>query len=134
MKDTMLIIISLFSVLTPCLGQANTYTFPTLTLGMTPISGVVERVSPLCPPEVTCITNGTVVDLEFTLLDCRDELAPLTYEAIEENNKLHIFISAMNLHNESSRRADCIDVPKVKRQIVLANQLGEVKLHFLGAN
>lgn len=43
------------------------------------ISGTVYEVSPLCPPKVMCITNGTAVTFEFKLSSGCSGLKPLKY-------------------------------------------------------
>src|SRR3712207_831401 len=82
---------------------AEGFELPRGSMELIPIRGEVTRIGSMCPPNAMCITDGTVIDLSFRLGGCLDRLAPLTYKAIEKDDVLHVFVSALRVSNEGSR-------------------------------
>mgnify|MGYP000013385226 CR=1 FL=1 len=127
---------SLFALISFAANSASAATYYKIqgeARALTPIAGVVTSTQPLCPAGVTCIANGTVINLEFGLLGCADELAPITYEAIEKDGDLHVYVSAINLHTKESTVSICQRFPIQPAQVILVNQYGNLKMHYLGA-
>lgn len=103
-------------------------------VGATPIKGKVTAVRPLCPEGVTCFVNGTIIDLEFTLQGCQDQLGPVTYSAKSGNladQPLQLFVSAINLNDARSAHTACFVAPKEYRSLTLINMYGQPQLTWL---
>jgi hypothetical protein len=102
-------------------------------LAITPIAGEVVGTRPLCPQGAACFVNGTVIDLSFTLLGCGDRLGPVTYTAKEDDGKISLFVSALDINTERSQRVFCFVAPTARATITLVNLYGTVDAHFLTA-
>lgn len=102
-------------------------------ISLTPIEGDVVSVSSMCPSNARCVIDGTKVRLRFTLLGCVDKLA-LTYSAKEgRNGELDVYVSALNVGTEASRRTRCIIAETQERTLSFPMQFGDVKVNFLTA-
>ena len=94
------------------------------------ISADSYKVSPLCPINAFCITDGTVIDLEYTV-KCTETMVSFTYDAIEKGEDLHVYISTV-VGTEASDGPACLAFSTVEKRISLINQYGKVVLHHLG--
>ncbi len=90
-------------------------------------------VSELCPGGAICVTNGTVVTLDFGFLGCSDRLGPVHYHAVMDSNSdtLNIYVAASLIRNKKSMVEFCTALPKARKTISLINMYGEVKVHLL---
>jgi hypothetical protein len=94
------------------------------------ISGKVIGTEPLCPEDVTCVTNGTIVKLEFTLMGCLDALAPLEYSGIAQDGV--VSVKAINVANPQSQVVLCERMPTEIRTIELVNEYPPFTIQFFG--
>lgn len=100
------------------------------------IEGRVTDVHPLCPSEPdgsqACFVNGTVVTVVFGLNGCADRLGPVVWKADQlANGKIHLTVSAINIHNEESNTLMCFVQPTEIVTISLINKFGTVEAEFL---
>lgn len=87
-------------------------------------------VSPLCPDHVTCITDGTIVDLEY-MIPCSANIISFTYEAQEIGEELHLFVSAI-VGTKQTNPPVCQAFSHITQNIQLINMFGDVIVHNLG--
>ncbi len=99
-----------------------------------PIAGEVTSVRPLCPDGMTCFANGTIVSFRFMLGSCVSRMIPLSYDAIETDGVLNVYVSAMEIASRNAIRVMCAAPGIVNQEITLFNRYGDVKVHFLGAS
>ena len=102
--------------------------------GISSIRGEVISVIPLCPENVTCITDGTVVTIRYHLNGCLDTFVDGGVAATEEGNKLHVYASGLNIHNKQSRVAFCAAMPTATKTYTFIMKFGAVELANLGVN
>lgn len=132
-----LIIFAVFAMLASTTSTFASISEPTFELNrgdlrLAPIAGKVVRVSPLCPDHMTCFVDGTVIDLEFTV-GCLDRVTPVTFDAIEKDGDLNVYVSVQAIYNEGSRLVRCAKPNRIQQQVTLFDKYGNVKVRFLGA-
>ncbi len=89
---------------------------------ITPTSLVaVGNVSRLCPEGVTCIVDGTVIELETTTEGCFD-YAAISYGLEVSAGGLVVHAGALNLANQDSEGVACFVANTVVSKIQLINQ------------
>lgn len=89
--------------------------------------------SPLCPTNAVCVTDGTVVDLEYRV-NCTEEMVSFAYEAIEKDGDLHLYVNTVLGTNPSDGSSTCQSFSYVQKKVTLINQFGKVVLHELGVS
>ncbi|MES2963582.1 MAG: hypothetical protein V4760_06800 [Bdellovibrionota bacterium] len=83
--------------------------------------------SELCPQGVTCVTNGTVIELLLSY-GCGTQPERVVANTLEVGDELHVFVAAPVI-TYPNRIAMCI-VPSIKKETVtLINKYGKVVLH-----
>lgn len=89
----------------------------------------LESVEPLCPKGVTCMTDGTVVNVRVTY-GCAEKLGPVTAETLEKDGKLYVFVAAPVI-GEGRTPAACLAIvhETVKFQFIM--EFGKVELRPL---
>ena len=87
----------------------------------------------LCPTGMTCVTNGTVIDIMFTLAGCLDRLGEVKYTAIENatTRSLDVSVYALGITNPKSASARCIRAQTANYKITLINKYGTPNVKFL---
>lgn len=93
-----------------------------------PLAGSVSSVEPLCPADVTCITNGSSIAIEFVLNGCLDDLIPPTYAVSGDT----VYVSGTNVHTSGSEAAFCIDAPRKFFTIAAPGLSRPFKVVYLG--
>lgn len=130
MKLFLTAFISLFVLLMAQITPANAE----MILVETPEAQLIERVGipgeiidvrPLCPEDMTCVTNGTVVELNFRLLGCADELLSMSHSVEVEDGNIYLKIKAVNGVMKESQVIRCYAPVYERRTITLIGVYGE---------
>lgn len=103
------------------------------TIALQSLKAIDVKTSPLCPPNVTCITDGTVVALKFLLPTCVDKLGPVTYKAVQNKKYIELYVSAFAQINKSSALVKCFAPTYETAQITLIGQFGSVRVKYADA-
>lgn len=96
-----------------------------VTIGYASIELVGQ--SELCPQGVTCVANGTVVEL-LLAYQCGTQPERVAYNTLKVGDELHVFVTAP-LISYPNRIAVCAVPSLQKQKISLINQYGKVVLH-----
>ncbi len=141
-KNILMQIVIITGVLlgTPKLVFAKNHNFDLLKddYSIKSVKGKLVAVKPLCPQGRICITDGTALTLEFSLLGCMDRLGPINYKiapSSKNKNSVDIFISALNIQNEKSENTRCLRMPTETYNLTLVDKFFEkeqIHVHFLG--
>lgn len=123
-----LILIALFS-LTSTIALATSIQMPSYNRFMS-IAPETVQFAPLCPDGVTCVVNGTSIQLDYTY-SCAADMISFTYEAKEIGAELHVFVSAIVGTNFTNGPV-CQAFTHQTQEIQLINMYGEVVIHNLG--
>lgn len=125
-------VIMMFAVFSmAALATPQSTGLPDGTVGLAAAKGRVVARRPLCPEGVQCVTNGTIVTLEFTG-GCLDNLLPLTYAT--STDRTEVFVHALLAVNKDSLVAFCSSLPVYKAEVSLINQYPPFKIHFMGTS
>lgn len=110
------------------IAQAQPFSLPNGTTAVSPIDGRVTGVESQ--------SGETEVSIEFTLNGCLDTLLPLISEYKLRGDRVVIYVTALNAHNEASERARCIAIPQSTAQITVPGSFdrNQVRVVFLGAD
>lgn len=88
------------------------------------------EVSPLCPENATCVTDGTVVDLTYEV-GCYEEEVYFNYQADVVDGKIHLFTNMVVKSVVKGGGPVCLAFTTVNKKITLPMMFGEVVLHNL---
>ncbi len=77
------------------------------TIRVSTLTSVKTSTEPLCPEGVTCIANGTIVNMTFTLPGCVDKLGPVNYKLVKMGKKNILYVSAQALQSSRSKVVMC---------------------------
>ncbi|MGE4131585.1 MAG: hypothetical protein AB7F86_08085 [Bdellovibrionales bacterium] len=111
------------------LAWGASHPVPKGTQYLTDVSATVQSTSELCPQDVVCIANGTIVNMHVDGIGCVDPLMPVTYQVIDEHNvAVHLQIA----QNERSTRVFCKKIPEFQPKLQLINYYKPFNIHFLG--
>ena len=77
----------------------------------------------VCPEHITSCAQAEEVTIQFSLKGCADKLGPVSYELKSIMDKLYIFLTAWNIHNEASNNRMCYSRPSGYRKILVAPHL-----------
>ncbi len=116
-------------------AQAQVLTIPERTTGLTPLKGKITEVEQVRVPVSDTVTGSeTRVKLEFTLQGCLDSLMPLISHHEVQGRRVTIYVTALNAHNEESRVAQCVAIPKTSAQVSVPGVFGrnQIRVVFLG--
>lgn len=126
--------LALASVIFAPFANAEVASLGDKAVGLSQLKGEVVDVRALCPAGVTCIANGTVISLKFTLAGCFDTLGPVSYDVdASEEGKLKVYVSALNIHDKRSAAAFCYVAPTAHATITLISKYGTPDVRFLAA-
>lgn len=90
----------------------------------------VANTYSLCPAGVTCILDGTGVELQRYGQGCADRVTEALYESVVDGKKIHLALSSYVIQNSMSSFLDCVqEVETVDLQLI--NQFGSVVDHQL---
>src|SRR3990167_6679125 len=67
------------SLMIGAFSHAELVNLPDKTIGIYSVSGAVESTRPLCPKGMTCVANGTIINLTYTASGCMDTLIQQPY-------------------------------------------------------
>lgn len=85
----------------------------------------------LCPKDVTCVANGTVVELLLSY-NCGTQPGRVVANTLKVGDDLHVFVAAPLLAYPN-RIAMCIAPSFQTQKLTLINQYGKVVLHELNS-
>ena len=128
MKSLIAIVVALFGVSTAYAGAAS-YKLPKGALALKAIKESSITFEPLCPKNVTCITDGKVVNLHYTL-GCLNTMVPVQFktEIDFKANKAVIYVTAFEVLTKASQTAKCFRAPIGTASIPLVGFFGEVEV------
>lgn len=94
----------------------------------------VREICPAIPGRVTCAAIGSIVDIEISLQGCVDRLGGYFTNFKVIDGKGVIFLGAVNISNEVSRRAMCVKAPTemIKVQVPFEGEIELVNLNYTG--
>lgn len=96
----------------------------------------VKEICPKVPGRATCMAIGSVVEVEIALQGCMDRLGGYFthFEVVDGKGK--IFLSAVNISNEVSRRVMCVKAPTehITIQIPFEGEIELVNTKFNGSS
>ena len=96
----------------------------------------VKEICPTVPGRATCMAIGSVVEVEIALQGCMDRLGGYFthFEVVDGKGKL--FLSAVNISNEVSRRVMCVKAPTehITIQIPFEGEIELVNTKFNGSS
>ncbi|WPU66903.1 hypothetical protein [Peredibacter starrii] len=96
----------------------------------------VKEICPRIPGRATCMAIGSVVEIEIALQGCLDRLGGYFthFEVVDGKGK--IFLSAVNISNEVSRRVMCVKAPseQITLQVPFEGEIELVNTKFSGSS
>jgi len=82
-------------------------------------------------PEAKCEKDiCTLVELEFILSGCMDELGPVYLKVKQVEERYIVFLNALNIHMKQSEGVTCFVPKKVKKVLELPKEINEENLFF----
>ena len=112
-------------------AQAQVW-LPPGTTGLSPLQGTLKAVeSRRVPVSSTVTAVETLVTLEFTLQACLDSLLPLITHYDVKGNRLTLYVTALNAHNEKSAAAICAVLPKASAQVRIPGVYGRDQIRVV---
>ncbi|WP_408095883.1 hypothetical protein ACJVC5_12640 [Peredibacter sp. HCB2-198] len=94
----------------------------------------VKEICPRIPGRVTCMAIGSVVEVEVALQGCMDRLGGYFthFEVVDGKGKL--YLSAVNISNEVSRRVMCVKAPteNITVHVPFEGEIELVNMKFSG--
>lgn len=82
-------------------------------------------------PDTKCEEGPcTLIELEFILHGCFDELGPIYLKVKSSQEKYIVFLNALNIHMEQSDGITCFAPKKVKKIFELPKEVNEENLFF----
>jgi hypothetical protein len=82
-------------------------------------------------PETKCEKGiCTLVELEFILYGCMDELGPVYLKVKQVEERYIVFLNPLNIHMRQSDGVTCFVPKKVKKLLELPKEVNEENLFF----
>jgi len=72
----------------------------------------------------------TLMELEFVLDGCLDELGPVFFKVKKVEDRYIVFMNALNIHMRQSDNVTCFVPAKVKKSFELPNEVNSENLYF----
>lgn len=119
----------LLSLLTFGSFHAFSADLPPGTYALADVAGQVASAEPLCPEGMTCVTNGTILNMTYTG-GCLDSLVQPVYTVVGQD----VFVHAQVALNENSKRVRCAALPIFTDTMQLIMKFPPFKIHFMGTN
>jgi hypothetical protein len=116
-------------------AQAQLFSIPDGTVGLTPIAGKITAVEQRRVPLGDAIMGSeTRVTLQFNLAGCLDQLMPLVTHSEVRGRRVTLYVTALNAHNQRSQTARCIAIPQASSQVAIPGvfQRNQIQVVFLG--
>jgi hypothetical protein len=116
-------------------AQAQVLSIPEGTEGLSAIAGKITGVEQRRIPLGDAVTGSeTRVNLQFDLAGCLDKLMPLVSYSQIKNQRVTFYVTALNAHNEASKRARCVAIPQASAQVSVPGVFSrnQIKVVFLG--
>lgn len=116
-------------------AQAQMFSLPEGTYGLSPITGKITKVEQRRIPVGEAVTGSeTRVTLQFTLAGCLDQLMPLVTHSEIKGQTVTFYITALNAHTKASQTARCFAIPQASTQVTVPGifQQKNIRLVFLG--
>lgn len=85
--------------------------------------------SPICPKDLDCTHNGTIVDFNYKV-PCNEDVISFTYTAKQISNEIHVFISAITGSLKTNGPV-CQAFNTYEDSITLVNMHGKIVVHDL---
>ncbi len=97
--------------------QAQSISIPSGTVSLSPLAGEIIKVEPLLD---RASNPSTQITFRFILQGCVDQLLqPLFVRPERQRQKVKLYITALNAHNEASNRARCIAIPTATAAVTI---------------
>lgn len=106
-------------------------------LSLSQAKGEIVSIRELCPKlpgRIRCSAIGSIVDIEVSLQGCVDRLGGHFTKFQVIDGKGVIFLGAVNISNEVSRRAMCVKAPTemISIQVPFEGEIELVNLNYIG--
>lgn len=103
----------------------------TLPEGSKEISQIREVQIVNLLPDTKCEKgNCTLLELEFVLYGCLDELGPVYFKIKQVEERFIVFLNPLNIHMKQSEGITCFVPKKVKKILELPKEVNEENLFF----
>ena len=103
----------------------------TLPEGAEGISSITEIQMVNLTPEAKCESGPcTLLELEFVLAGCLDELGPVYLKVKQVEERYIVFLNALNIHMKQSDGVACFIPKKVKKTLELPKEINSDNLFF----
>lgn len=116
-------------------ASAQVLKLPERTTGLTALEGSIVDVQLVRVPVADAITGSeTRIKLQFKLQGCLDSLMPLISHHETQGNRVNLYVTALNAHNEASAVARCITMPQASGQVTVPGifQREQIRVVFMG--
>lgn len=92
----------------------------------------VRQLCPVIPGRSTCMSFGSVIDIEVKLKGCMDRLGGYFTKFQVVDGKGILYFGAVNINNEVSRRAMCVKAPAelISVQVPFEGEIEIVNLSY----
>lgn len=124
-----LILAALFT-LTSTIALATSIMLPPSYNSFKSIAADGFVASPLCPDDLVCVANGTVIDIDYTF-PCTQDIVSFAYESKVIGKELHVFVNAVVGSNFTDEPV-CQAFNHHTETITLINSYGDIVIHNLG--
>lgn len=97
------------------------FQLPSDSIGLAPVAARIVSTEPLCPAGVVCVTNGTIIHLEYTLRGCLDKLGPVQYRVdfANANRRMTLTLSSVSILTAASQNTECVAAPTARYDITV---------------
>ncbi|MBT3586515.1 MAG: hypothetical protein HN509_16525 [Halobacteriovoraceae bacterium] len=137
MKSKLILMLLLLSAVSNAQATSTTKLQNTDDALSTIINGEVLSAAnfyPPCPPNALC-SPATLVKIQLPLSGCADRLGPVSHKVSfnEESGKYTILISAINIHNELSKRIMCLRQATAEYKVLMRPflEMEEIEIKFM---
>ena len=104
--------------------------FP-LPNGAKAISPITEVGKVKLTPNTKCEKGiCTILELEFTLFGCLDELGPVYFKIKQVDDRFIFLLNPLNIHMKQSETARCAFPKKVRKSFEVSNRITMDNLFF----
>jgi|GEM_PF-1222176 len=127
--------VGLLSFTASAQAQAQLFSIPDGTVGLTPIAGKITAVEQRRLPLGDAVMGSeTRVTLQFNLAGCLDQVMPLVTHSEVQGRRVTLYVTALNAHNQRSQTARCIAMPQASSQVAVPGvfQRNQIRVVFLG--
>lgn len=104
------------------------FSLPDGSRGISPITDI-NIVNPIY--EGQCGKGPcSLIDLEFILMGCQDELGPIYVKVRKVEDRYIVFLNVLNIHMKQSDGVTCFLPKKEKRTLELPKEINRDNLYF----